>query len=173
MVGEGVGTWERGCVKVLRRREEGGGVRMVFREAGTGKTWEEARRLEEEKSQWDIPIRRNDTGFKMRDVYIFNFNPFATLWHGVVSLLINYNCHVLVVALGNWRQRACVPYLGWSGMDCSGDQQQEVRCEWDDEYGWNWLDIRAWADKEKQNPIKNFWYCVFMVCVCLSVCACL
>lgn len=177
MVSGRVGTWERGCVKGLGPWEEGG-VRVVFREGGTGKTPWEVRRLDEEKRSMRYSEEQKwCRGFKMRNCLIFNFNPLAMLWHGVMSLLINHNCLVLVVALGNWRKRACVPDLGCSGMERT-DQQQEVRWEWDDEYGGNGRETGAWVEKEKQNCMKNSWYCVWVafvylsVYVCLSLCLC-
>lgn len=177
MVTGRVGIWERGFVKALGPWEEGR-VRMDLKEGGTGKAPQEVRRPEEEKrSMRYFEKQKWHRGFKMRSCLIFNFNPFVMLWHGVMSLLINHNCLVLVVALGNRRKRGRVPDLGCSGME-STDQPQEVRYEWEDEYGGNGKNTEAWVEKEKQNCMENFWYCVWMafvylsVYVCLSLCLC-
>ena len=50
----------------------------------------------------------------MRNVLIFNFNPLAMLWHGVMSPLSSVitTFLVLVVALGNGKKRAVFSLFG-------------------------------------------------------------
>lgn len=87
MVSERVAARGRGWLKVLGPCEEGGGIRMFSREGPHENTAGEGRLPEEEGPMRYSERQRRHKGFKMGTVVIFNFNPLAMLWHGVMSPL--------------------------------------------------------------------------------------
>ena len=79
------------------------------------KTQQEGRRLTEGEGPMRYSEKqRGHRGFKVRNVLIFNFNPLAMLWHGVMSPLSSVitTCLVLVVALGNGKKKAMFSLFG-------------------------------------------------------------